>query len=94
MAVHRVGFYCMYFSPHESGQSTLCEHLIGLTAGEAKQERRGEVETKAWQESVSHRDFKFDVSDADKCYQQKIDFRYLVSKGKSVICSLFTLSQF
>lgn len=34
MALHREGFYCMYFSQQESGQSTLCEHLIGLTAGE------------------------------------------------------------
>lgn len=28
----------MYFSQQESGQSTLCEHLIGLTAGEDEEE--------------------------------------------------------
>lgn len=34
MALHRESFYHMNFSQQESGQSTLCEHLIGLTAGE------------------------------------------------------------
>lgn len=38
MALRREGFYCMYFSQQESGQSTLCEHLIGLTAGEEEEE--------------------------------------------------------
>lgn len=35
-STHRAGFYCMYFSQQESGQSTLYEDLIGLTAGEEK----------------------------------------------------------
>lgn len=61
----------MYFSQQESGQSTLCEHLIGLTAGEEEEEERwggfkGGVETKTWEKSVSHRDFKFVVSDVYK----------------------------
>lgn len=30
----------MHFSQQESGQSTLCEHLIGLTAGEDEEEER------------------------------------------------------
>lgn len=30
----------MYFSQQESGQSTLCEHLIGLTAGEEEEKRQ------------------------------------------------------
>lgn len=32
----------MYFSQQESGQSTLCEHLIGLTAGEEEERREGQ----------------------------------------------------
>lgn len=39
MAPRRESFYCMYFSQQESGQSTDCEHLIGLTAGEEEEER-------------------------------------------------------
>lgn len=47
----------MYFSQQESGQSTLCEHLIGLTAGEDEEEEErwggvdanGGEETKTWE---------------------------------------------
>ena len=62
MALHREGFYCMYFSQQESGQSTLCEHLIGLTAGEEEDEEEeeeregknptGERETKTQEKKV------------------------------------------
>lgn len=47
MAERREGFYCMHFSQQESGQSTLREHLIGLTAGEEEKERREEPNPKA-----------------------------------------------
>lgn len=60
----------MYFSQQESGQSTLCEHLIGLTAGEEKEEGGGGFiggeKTKTWEKSVSHCNFKIVVSDVYK----------------------------
>lgn len=64
----------MYFSQQENGQSTLCEHLIGLTAGEDEEEERwgrgqdssGGEETKTREKSATRRNFKFVVSDVDK----------------------------
>lgn len=69
MAPHREGFYCVYFSQRESGQSTLCEHLIGLTAGEEVEERKQRHGRK---KSASHQDFKFVGSDVDKCISSRL----------------------
>lgn len=70
----------MYFSQQESGQSTLCEDLIGLTAGEEKAEggettRRGDnyrEETKIWEKCVSHWDFKIAPSNVDKFISDRV----------------------
>lgn len=71
----------MYFSQQESGQSTLCEHLIGLTAGEEEEERQEGVcmcvlgwwggpmertQRLRGKKSVSHQDLNFALSDVDK----------------------------
>lgn len=77
----------MYFSQQESGQSTLCEHLIGLTAGEDEEEEdrwggsnRGE-ETKTWEKSVSRWDLKFVVSDVDKCISGRLTLDIVHQSG-------------
>lgn len=84
----------MYFSQQESGQSTLCEHLIGLTAGEDEKEEenwwwlvgRGRTRTEKRKQrhggkSVSRQNFKFTVSDVDKCISDKMTLDFVHRGG-------------
>lgn len=78
----------MYFSQQESGQSTLCEHLIGLTAGEDEEEEedrwggaRTEERKQRHGRKVSRWDLKFVVSDVDKCISGRLTLDIVHQSG-------------